>query len=113
YYLHGDRAELPGGHVASCPGIGTGDRPLISKDGRRISTFVRGRVVVRGLTNCDDTLDTGLQGAKADFSWDGRYVAFHVAKADRTGSEIVIVDTSARTVRTLTGLSGTSVFPSW
>ena len=84
-----------------------------SKDGRRITTFVRGNVVVRGLDHCDDIVDTGLQGAKADFSWDGRYIAFHVAKADRKGSEIVIVDTRQRTVRTLTGLAGTSVFPSW
>jgi hypothetical protein len=113
YYLDGDAAVLPVGHVANCPGIGIGQRPLISKDGRRITTFVRGNVVVRGLTDCDDTVDTGLQGAKADFSFDSRYVAFHVAKSDPTSSEIVIVDTKDRTVRTLTGLPGTSVFPSW
>jgi hypothetical protein len=113
YYLDGDKAVLPAGRVASCPGIGVGERPLISKDGRRITTFVRNNVVVRNLDNCDDVFDTGLQGAKADFSWDGRYVAFHVAKADRRGSEIVIVDTKDRTVRTLTGLSGNALFPSW
>ncbi len=113
YFLDGDHAVLPPGHVTNCPGIGTGERPLVSKDGRRITTFVNGNVVVRGLTDCKDTLDTGLQGAKADFSWDGRYVAFHVAKADLKGSEIVIVDTREKTARTLTGLSGTSVFPSW
>ena len=61
--------------------------PLISKDGRRITTFVRkGHVVVRGLTDCNDILDTGLQGAKADFSFDGRYVAFHVARNGGRGS---------------------------
>jgi hypothetical protein len=69
--------------------------------------------VVRGLTDCDDILDTGLQGAKADFSFDGRYVAFHVAKGRGKGSEVVIVDTRERTVRTLTGLTGDSLFPSW
>src|SRR6185436_16543898 len=93
YELDGDQAVLPAGHVTSCPGIGTGDRPLISKDGRRITTFVGGHVVVRGLTDCNDVVDTGLQGAKADFSFDGRYVAFHVSKTGGRGSEIVIVDT--------------------
>ena len=113
YELDGDQAVLPAGRVPSCPEIGRGDRPLISKDGRRITTFVKGHVVVRGLTDCNDVLDTGLQGAKADFSFDGRYVAFHVAKTGGRGSEIVIVDTKDRTVRTLTGLTGNSLFPSW
>jgi hypothetical protein len=113
YELDGDHAVLPHGRVTSCPGIGVGDRPLISKDGRRITTFVRGHVVVRGLTDCSDILDTGLQGAKADFSFDGRYVAFHVAKSGGRGSEIVIVDSKDRTVRTLTGLAGSALFPSW
>jgi len=113
YELDGDRGVMPAGRVTSCPGIGVGARPLISKDGKRISTFVGKSVVVRGLTDCNDTVDTGMQGAKADFSFDSRYVAFHVAKADRTGSEIVVVDTKDRTVRTLTGLKGDSLFPSW
>lgn len=113
YYLDGDRAVLPQGMVTDCPGIGVGERPLISKDGTRITTFVNNNVVVRGLDHCNDVLDTGLQGAKADFSWDGRYVAFHVAKADHKGSEIVIVDTKDKTMRTLTGLKGTALFPSW
>ena len=113
YYLDGNRGVMPYGEVQNCPGIGKGERPLISKDGRRITTFVKGNVVVRNLTDCNDILDTGLQGAKADFSWNGRYVAFHVEKADHKGSEIVVVDTQDKTVRTLTGLTGTSVFPSW
>lgn len=113
YELNGDRGVMPAGRVTSCPGIGVGARPLISKDGKRITTFVGKSVVVRGLTDCNDTVDTGMQGAKADFSFDSRYVAFHVAKADRTGSEIVVVDTKDRTVRTMTGLKGDSLFPSW
>lgn len=113
YALDGDHAVLPAAHVTNCPGIGTGERPLISKDGKRITTFIRGNVWVRGLTDCSDALDTGLRGAKADFSWDSRYVSFHVAKADRKGSEIVVIDTKDRTVRTLTGLAGDAVFPSW
>src|SRR5262245_9831035 len=106
YFLDGDKAVLPAGRVTSCPGIGAGARPLVSRDGRRVRTFVGTTVYVRDIDDCDNVLNTGLQGAKADFSWDGRYVAFHVAKSDRNGSEIVIVDTQDRTVRTLTGLPG-------
>lgn len=113
YYLDHDQAVLPPAKVSSCPGIGTGERPLISKDGRRITTFVKGNVVVRGLDNCEDIFDTGIQGAKADFSWDGRYIAFHALKKTGDGYEIKIVDIEKRTVRTLPGLNGSALFPSW
>ena len=113
YYLDHDQAVLPPTKVSSCPGIGTGERPLISKDGRRITTFVKGNVVVRGLDNCDNIFDTGIQGAKADFSWDGRYIAFHALKRTGDGYEIKIVDIEQRTVRTLPGLNGSALFPSW
>jgi WD40-like Beta Propeller Repeat len=113
YYLDGNKAVLPPSKVKLCDGIGTGDRPLISKDGTRITTFVRGNVVVRGLDNCDDIFDTGIQGAKADFSWDGRYIAFHALKEDGAGYEIRVVDVQQRTVRTLPGLGGSALFPSW
>ncbi len=113
YFLDGDRAVLPAGTVQPCPGIGTGERPLLSRDGRRITTFVRGTVVVRNLADCEGILDTGIGGAKADFSWDGRYIAFHVQKSSGAGYEIQVVDTEKRTVRTVTNLSGSSYFPSW
>lgn len=114
YYLKGDKAVLPARRVTSCPDIGVGDRPLISKDGRRISTFVRGTIVVRGLSDCKDIIDTGLQGAKADFSFDGRYLAFHDARPDGAGEQIEVVDLQKRTVRTITSsLPGSSLFPSW
>lgn len=113
YYLDGDAAELPAGRTEPCPGIGRGERPLISKDGRRITAFVRGRIVVRGLTDCENTIDTGLQGAKADFSYDNRYIAFHVPKEDDRGYRIAVVDLERRTVRMLDGLEGSSLFPSW
>src|SRR5262249_45970474 len=77
YYLNGTTALLPAREVQPCDSIGVGDRPLLSKDGRRLTTFVRGTVVIRSLTDCDDIIDTGIRGAKADFSWDGRYVALH------------------------------------
>jgi len=114
YYLDGDQGVMPFGRVPPCPGIGVGERPLISKDGRRITTFVRGDIVVRDLTDCENILDTGIQGAKADFSWDGRYIAFHVAKPDLKGYAVQVVDTIRRTVRTVTAnLPGSSLFPSW
>jgi hypothetical protein len=113
YYLDHNRPVLPATRVPSCDRIGTGERPLISKDGTRISTFVKGNLVVRGLDNCDDIVETGIQGSKADFSWDGRYLAFHAVKQEGTGYEIRIVDLRQRTVRTLSGLAGSALFPSW
>jgi len=113
YYLNGDKPVLPHATVPSCDRIGVGDRPLISKDGRRITTFFKGNLVVRGLDNCDDIVDTGIQGSKADFSWDGRYIAFHAVKSEGAGYEIRIVDLQDRTVRTLPGLTGSALFPSW
>jgi hypothetical protein len=114
YYLDNNRADLPHAKVSTCSAIGgTGDRPLISRDGRRITTFVRGNVTVRGLDNCDDIFDTGIQGGKADFSWDGRYIAFHAIKRDGTGYDIRIVDLKDRTVRTMAFANGSVLFPSW
>ena len=113
YYLDGDKAVLPISKVKACDKIGTGERPLISKDGKRITTFVDGNIVVRGLDNCDDIFDTGIKGAKADFSWDGRYIAFHSLKPQGSGYNIQIVDLQQHTIRTLPGLSGSALFPSW
>jgi WD40 repeat protein len=113
YFLNGDKADLPAQSVKPCEGIGTGERPLLSKDGRRITTFVHGTIVIRNLTDCDDILDTGIRGAKADFSWDGRYVAFHGPKPTAKGYDIHVVDVQRRTVRKLAGLSGSSLFPNW
>ena len=113
YYLQGNRAEVPARRVTSCPGIGMGERPLISKDGRRITAFVGGSLVVRSLADCQGVLDTRIPGGKADFSWDGRYIAFHAPKPDAREYEIQIVDLQQRTLRRLDSLPGSSVFPSW
>jgi hypothetical protein len=114
YYLDGDKAVLPHGRVSPCPEIGTGDRPLISKDGRRISTFVRGNIVVRGLTDCEAIVDTGIAGQKADFSYDGRYIAFHAQRPNTKHYDILVVDLEQRTVRNVTeSLSGSSLFPNF
>ena len=113
FYLDGDRGVMPHSEVPECPRIGQGERPLISHDGRRISAFVGGTVVIRNLTDCEDIIETGIPGGKTDFSWDGRYVAMHVLKSDRRGYEIQVVDLRDKTVRTVTNLSGSSLFPSW
>lgn len=112
YFLDGNRA-LPHSTVQPCDGIGTGERPLLSRDGRRISVFVSGTLVIRNLTDCEDIVETGIPGAKADFSWDGRYVAFHAPKASGDGYKIEVVDLEKRTVRTVAELEGSSLFPSW
>jgi hypothetical protein len=113
FVLTGDVGMMPSEVVPQCPGIGMGERPLLSKDGRRITTFVRGNIVVRNLADCDNILDTGTKGAKADFSWDGRYIAFHSPKRDGNGYCIKVIDTQRRTVRTVVDLQGSSFFPSW
>jgi len=114
YYLDGDKGVLPHGRVPVCPGIGQGDRPLISKDGMRITTFVRGNVVVRNLTDCDQVFDTGIAGQKADFSYDNRYIAFHAQRPGTRHYDIMVVDLKDRTVRNITAsLSGSSLFPNF
>lgn len=114
YYLDGDKGVLPAGRVPRCPDIGAGDRPLISKDGLRITTFVRGNVIVRNRTDCDGVIDTGLAGQKADFSYDGRYIAFHAQRSGTPHYDILVVDLKDRTVRTVTAsLGGSSLFPNF
>ena len=114
YYLGNDGPVLPHTKVTTCEAIGgAGERPLISHDGKHISTFVKGILVVRALDNCDGILNTHIQGSKADFSWDGRYIAFHAVKPAGTGYEIRIVDLEKKTVRTLPNLAGSALFPSW
>ena len=114
YYLEGDTGVMPAGKVPICPEIGAGDRPLVSKDGLRITTFVRGNIVVRNLTDCDGVIDTGLAGQKADFSYDGRFIAFHAQRPETQHYDILVVDLEKRTVRNVTAsLSGSSLFPNF
>jgi hypothetical protein len=113
FYLTGDSSISPVFRVGACEGVGVGQRPLLSHDGTRLSTFVRGKIVIRDLGDCENIIDTGMQGAKADFSWDGRYIAFHAPKARGVGYDIYVVDLKKRTVRTITRLAGSSFYPSW
>jgi hypothetical protein len=74
---------------------------------------VNNTIAVRNLTDCDGIVYTGVVGAKADFSWNGRYLAFHSPKPTFDGYEIRVVDLVDLTIRTITNLPGSSVFPSW
>ena len=67
---------------------------------------------MRNVTDCDDIIETGVLAAKADFSWDGRYIAYHAPKPDASGYEIQVLDLERRSVRRVTDLPGSSFFPS-
>jgi len=114
FQLVDNRALLPARRILPCDDLkGPGDRPLISKDGRRATVFVHGTIVVRNLRDCSQIFATGIQGAKADFSYDGRRIAFHRPKPDVPKEfEIAIIDISSRTIATLT-LPGSSYYPNW
>lgn len=115
YTLEGGKAIRPYRSVSKCPVIGTGSAPMISRDGKLIATFFQGTLVVRSLKGCDFLLETKLPGGKADFSFDGRYIAFHSPKdgGKTEGFDIKVVDLQERTVRKVTDLEGSSYYPSW
>jgi hypothetical protein len=113
YYIDSKQIASPPLRVPQCPVIGAANRPLISHDGRRISVFHRGTVLVRNIDDCDDVLETGLPGGKSDFSWDGRYLAMHTPKVQEQGYEITVVDMAQKVSWTATDLPGSSMFPSW
>jgi len=114
YYVERNNAVMPPRRVPSCPGVGAAERPLISKDGDWITAFAHGNIIVRRLADCRDIFDTGVRGGKADFSWDGRYIAFHGPKENLNGYDVKVIDIVKRTVRVITNsLTGSSLFPSW
>lgn len=115
YELEKDKALRPYRTVSACPEIGTGSQPMISRDGRLIATFVKGTLVVRSLKGCEFLLETQLPGGKADFSYDGRYIAFHAPKegGKSKGYEIIVVDLHDRTMTKVTDLEGSSYYPAW
>src|SRR6476659_977444 len=64
YYLGKDGPVLPHTKVTTCDAIGgAGERPLISHDGKHISTFVKGILVVRALETCAGIINTHIQGS--------------------------------------------------
>lgn len=113
FYLDQHSALLPSRRIISCDQLGgTGERPLLSKDGSRVTTFVRGLIAVRNVDSCDGIVETGIQGAKADFSFDGKKIAFHRPKPGNTGFGITIVNLDDMTRADLE-LPGSSYYPSW
>ena len=101
--------------MPTCSGLGIGLRPLLSKDTRRVTVFTMdGFIGVRNLADCDDIIVTRMPGGKADFSDDGRYVAFHSPKeSPRSGYEIWVIDLQRMVRIRVTALPGSSLFPSW
>lgn len=105
---------MPAHDVDTCPGIGQGERPLLSRDGKMISTFVDGLVMVRPLEGCGEIVSTGIRGAKADISYDDRYVAIHAPLSGDARYDIAVVDLVTGQVRNVTAsLHGSSFYPSW
>ncbi|MGH9236921.1 MAG: hypothetical protein ACRD3G_02680 [Vicinamibacterales bacterium] len=112
YYLDGVKAVLPARRIKECE-FGFGERPLISRTGQKVSIFVEGQIVVRRVDDCDDVVATGVDGAKADFSPDDRFIAFHKPKARAAdGFEIAIVDLVFNELATLS-LEGSAYYPTW
>ena len=97
--------------VPACPAIGEAERPLLSRDATRITTFTQGVLTVRNLSNCDSILVTHLYGAKADFSADGRYIAYHAPRRGG-GYEIQVADLQRKRYTTVSSTGG-DYFPSW
>lgn len=113
YFLNDGKAEMPFHELSSCPGLGAGGRPLISKANGQITVFVGGAIVVRNLIDCNDVFVTNVGGAKADFSYDGRYIAFHVPKSTGEGYEVHVIDLQEHDDIRVTNLPGSSLYPSW
>ena len=113
YFIENGTAVLPESRIVPCGDAGGATGPFISKDGRRVSAFEGRTIIVRNRDDCRDLIRTGLEGGKADFSYDGRYIAFHAQKRGEPGYEIKVVDLAARSVRTVADLPGSSFYPSW
>lgn len=114
FMLNKDKVTSEVRQIPACEGIGVGARPLLSRDARKVSTFVGNLIVVRNLVDCSSVIPTGIYGGKADFSWDGRFLATHVPRSTGTGYDIHIIDLRERTKRVITThLPGSSLFPSW
>ena len=113
YRLEEGKAVLPASRIAGCDGAASAKGPFISKDGRRVAAFAGKMIIVRNLDDCEDIIRTGIEGGKADFSYDGRYIAFHAQKPSGLGYEVKVVDLVGRTVRSVADLPGSSFYPSW
>lgn len=112
YYLIDGIASEAFGEVVACPVLGPAERPLLSKDAKLLTVFFEGTVVVRKFDDCTGAVFTNISGAKADFSWDNRYIAFH--EQDWRGrTRIVVVDLDRRVAIPVTEWGSACLFPSW
>lgn len=108
------RGIMPANTMRHCPELGPAERPLISKDGKLVTAFVYGTVVVRPIDACEPIIRTGLRGAKADFSYDSRYIAMHAPSRSGARYDVFVVDLANGDVRNVTReLPGSSFYPSW
>lgn len=105
-------ASGPPRRMRECPSIGRGARPLISRDGRRASVFVRDELVVRSVDHCDQIVFTGITGAKADWSADGSRLAFHVGTKS-IGYQIGVYDLASGRYASVPLRGGSNYFPNW
>lgn len=115
FFLEGDQALRPYRTVPECPIIGQGKQPMMSRDGKYVASFFNNALVVRALETGNILLETHIQGGKADFSWDSRYIAFHRFKngGESKGYEIIVVDLQDKKMIPVTNLPGSSYYPSW
>ena len=115
YFLGPDHRATEISEMQPCPELSENPRPFLSRDGQKATVFTDdGLIAVRNVDDCDDVLLTGTRGAKADFSWDGRYIAFHSPKADQSGRfQISVIDLEEETLIPVTNLEGSSFYPSW
>lgn len=115
YYVENGRALRPYRTVPAFPPLGAGEQPMLSKDGRMIATFHRGTILVRGLDEPDPMLETRLRGGKGDFSYDGRYLAFHAVQKGKEADtyQIRVVDLVKKELIHVTDLPGSCYYPSW
>ena len=113
YSLDGEAPVSTWETIHPCAGWGTAERPLLSRDARKVSAFHDGTVIVRNLNDCGGLFDTHLRGAKADWSLDGTRIAFHLQKKTGPGYRVVVVDLIRHTVMPVGDLPGSSFYPSW
>lgn len=109
------RAVRPYRTVPAFPPLTAGTQPMISKDAKLIATFHRGTLLVRALDEREPVLETRLRGGKGDFSYDGRYLAFHSMQKvnGKDAYQIRVVDLKTREVINVTDLPGSCYYPSW
>lgn len=109
------RAARPYRTVPAFPPLSAGTQPMLSKDARLIATFHRGTLLVRALDEAKPVVETRLRGGKADFSYDGRYIAFHSLQKvnGKEAYQVLVVDLRTRELLKVTELPGSCTYPSW